>query len=73
MSSVSNELAADAERFSLDPALLQELGQTAIAAKDRAHCMYGLLVFSLYWYLVQSCELVLHFEGLPSARLGPFQ
>ncbi|MCJ1408951.1 hypothetical protein MMC19_003028 [Ptychographa xylographoides] len=41
MCSISPQLAADASRFSLDIWQIQELGQAAIKAKDRAHCPYS--------------------------------
>ena len=39
MCTVSPQIAADAARFSLDIWQIQELGQKAIQAKDRAYCM----------------------------------
>ncbi|MCJ1474349.1 hypothetical protein MMC13_003007 [Lambiella insularis] len=41
MSSTSAQLAADAEKFRLDLRQIQELGQKAVEAKDRAHCPYS--------------------------------
>lgn len=39
MCTVSPQIAADASRFSLDIWQIQELGQKALQAKDRAYCM----------------------------------
>ena len=38
MCSVKSQIAEDAKRFSIDIWQLQELGQAAIKAKDRAYC-----------------------------------
>ena len=39
MCTVSPQLADDAKRYNLDIWQIQELGQKAVDAKDRAHCM----------------------------------
>ena len=38
MSSAEQQMAEDAKRFSIDIRQLQELGEAAIKAKDRAYC-----------------------------------
>ncbi|MCJ1254475.1 hypothetical protein MMC24_002290 [Lignoscripta atroalba] len=41
MSSVSSQIGADAERFSLDIRQLEDLAKKAANAKERAHCPYS--------------------------------
>ena len=47
-SNTSNYIVADAKRFSLDVHQLEQLGQKAIGAKDRAYCTLSVSVTQKY-------------------------
>ena len=57
MCSIKPQITEDAKRFSLDLWQIQELGQAAIQAKDRAYCEFMMAIIENHVWILREAGL----------------